>query len=108
MIVSAKRVVGLSPKAALSPNGLESHAPGKSFKEVLHSIDSKAHSTKIPADPFQAMNQLTERVLRGDKLNSRELLLYQVKAGQFGMHVELISKVAESGSASVRKLQNQG
>jgi|688.fasta_scaffold983444_2 hypothetical protein len=39
-------------------------------------------------------------------LNPRDLLLLQVHMGRFNLHVEMVSKVAESGAATIRKLQN--
>lgn len=106
MIVSVKRGSGLSIQGP-SPKGASgATAP---FKDVLAGkVDPKGQQVAIPTDPFRAMNQLSQRVLKGEHIGSKELLLYQIRAGQFGMRVELTSKVAESVSASVRKLQNQG
>ncbi len=39
-------------------------------------------------------------------LNPRELLYYQVRIGEYGLTVELLSKTAESALTTLRKLQN--
>jgi hypothetical protein len=62
----------------------------------------------VPRDPFEAMQKLSHEITNGTKLSSQELLLYQMRVGEYGMQVELVSKVAESMNASLRKLQNQG
>ncbi|MCB0321604.1 MAG: hypothetical protein KDD60_11820 [Bdellovibrionales bacterium] len=76
------------------------------FQGVMNSL--RGGTKAIPTDPFQAMQQLSTRLTRGESLSPGELIQYQVRAGEFGVRVELVSKVAESLSASLRKLQQQG
>jgi len=45
-------------------------------------------------------------VASGHNFVPRELLLYQIKASQLHLQVELVSKAAESMLATVRKFQN--
>lgn len=45
---------------------------------------------------------------KGFKISPQELIVYQVRAGQFGLRVELLSKLAESAMSSIRKFQNPG
>ncbi|MCI5066669.1 hypothetical protein MRY87_13190 [bacterium] len=113
MILSVKRA-GMVSGVGVQPM---SGASGKSFQEVMRSLDSPAAGAtqptgappvRVPEDPFLAMQDLARRVVGGENLSSHELLVYQVRAGEFGMNVELVSKVAESVGASLRKLQNQG
>jgi hypothetical protein len=47
------------------------------------------------------------RALEGKSVDARELLLYQVKAGEFNVRVELLSKVADSFLSTIKKLQAQ-
>ena len=53
----------------------------------------------------QELTKVGQAIAGGRDLSARELLLYQVRAGQLGLRVELVSKVAESGLQTVRKLQ---
>lgn len=56
--------------------------------------------------PFAELGQMKAKALQGAKLSARDLILYQIKAAEFGLGVELVSKVAESVSVTVRKFQN--
>ncbi len=91
------------------PKGLKiggSTGGGGSFRDILHKTSQG--NTSIPSDPFKAMEQLATRLERKEKVQPAELLQYQLRAGQFGIQVELVSKVGESLSGSLRKLQQQG
>jgi len=50
--------------------------------------------------------QLQHKVAGGAPFTPRDLLLYQIRAGQLHLQVELVSKAAESMLATVRKFQN--
>lgn len=94
MILSAKRLgsKGLSKATqSLSPRGSGSK---KTFT--------------IPKDPFMAMKEISQAASSGKTFSPKELLMFQIKANEFGVHVELVSKVSESANASMRKLQQQG
>src|SRR5690554_5116769 len=109
MIVSARKIGGAAIRTQSGSSSVGQASGGKSFQQILsaHEQPQKPLSS-IPADPYRAMEQLTTRLVRNEQLSSRELLIYQLRAGQFGVQVELVSKVAESVGASLRKLQNQG
>lgn len=77
-----------------------SKAAQSNFKEVLQQIPQ---STKL--DPHAELVKLQGLFLSGKKFEPRELLYYQIRASQFGLGVELISKVAESVSAALRKFE---
>ena len=82
--------------------------PAQGFKELFDKI-AAAPSSK---DPFsnslhKELGALQQKALGGGAFDARELLLYQIKAGQFNMRVELVSKVAESLLGTLRKLQSQ-
>ncbi|MCB0338506.1 MAG: hypothetical protein KDD53_02830 [Bdellovibrionales bacterium] len=53
----------------------------------------------------QDLSKVRQAIVDGKMLNSRDLLLYQIRASNFHLRVEMASKVAESFSATVRKLQ---
>jgi hypothetical protein len=57
---------------------------------------------------FQEILTLQTRLLGAKELSPKELIVYQVKASQFGLQVELLSKVSESIVATVRKFQQNG
>lgn len=68
---------------------------------------SKELSSVFGSKGHEEILQFQNRALQGEGLSPRELLLYQVKAGEFNMRVELVSKAAESLLGTVKKLQNQ-
>ncbi len=72
---------------------------GKGFKEVLEGLKSKG-------DPFQEIQKMSSDLLTKKDPSPQELILYQIKSQQFGLRVELVSKVAESAASTFKKLQN--
>lgn len=71
--------------------------PKVSFKEVLGTVGGGFHAE---------LNHLQKNLISGAKVAPEKLLLYQIKVGQFGMRVELVSKIAESMLSTVRRLQS--
>ncbi|NLF24907.1 MAG: hypothetical protein GX589_04520 [Deltaproteobacteria bacterium] len=95
--------------SALRQGGaLTVEAPGgKSFKETLQKTKESLSTLVWPsANLHQQIVQLQHRVASGHNFVPRELLLYQIKASQLHLQVELVSKAAESMLATVRKFQN--
>ena len=73
-----------------------------SFEQVLNQTAPKAFDLNIHAELLQV-----ERVVASGKtLPLSDLINIQIKAGQFGLRVELLSKVAESATTTLRKLQS--
>ncbi len=61
-------------------------ASGTSFRELFNSIKGGAGK----GDPFQELLG-TEKILSsGKSIAPRELLTYQIKAGQFNLHAKLV------------------
>jgi hypothetical protein len=52
------------------------------------------------------LSNIQARVLSGVTFTPRELLLLQMQMGRFNMQVELVSKIADSATSSLRKIQN--
>ena len=78
-----------------------------SFDEVARSLSSKVTTEKLQNDSvFQQVQAVQSNIAAGKLVPYQELLLYQVRMGQLGLRVELLSKVAESVSSTVRKLQS--
>lgn len=72
---------------------------GKSFQEIKEALGGK--------DLFSEIRTLQQNLLNGKGLTARELIFYQIKAGQFNLRVELFSKVAEGLVSTIKKFQNQ-
>ena len=53
----------------------------------------------------QRLEGMQIKTLQSNQLSPRDLLLLQVEVGRFNMGVELVGKVAESASATIRRLQ---
>ena len=74
--------------------------PSKKFSEWLERAEM--------GGLHEQLSSLQKSVLNGKLFSPQELLKFQIQAGQFGLRVELISRVAESASATIRKFQQQG
>lgn len=71
--------------------------PKVSFESILKGLGQEnLHSELV---------KFSQAIQSGKNLTTKELLYYQVRAGQFGMQVELVSKVGESVTSTVRKLE---
>jgi type III secretion system YscI/HrpB-like protein len=68
--------------------GKESVAGQPKFDQIMHDLE-----------------RMEQRLVSGGKIEAKELLLYQMKISRFSMGVELVAKVAEGVSATLRKLQ---
>ena len=71
----------------------ENPTPGVSFKEIM------------AGGLEEELKNIQGQLANGHNFSPKELLLYQVKASQFGLRVELVSRVAESLVAVTKKLQ---
>ena len=80
--------------------------PTFNFSQELERVRQQAAESKT--DPYIELVTLQEKIIGAKQLSSQELLYYQIRASQFGMRVELLSKVGESALATVRKFQQQG
>ncbi len=91
----------LSKKAGRSGAGVK-------FGEVFERISNQGRSlSDVLGTNFQSDFAKLEKTIRaGQSIPAQELLLWQFKVGQVNLRVELVSKVAESALASVRKFQN--
>ena len=88
----------------LSPSGPKStpKTSGPSFEEVLNQATPKSFGLNIHAE----LLRVERAVASGQGLPLPDLINLQIKAGQFGLRVELLSKVAESATTTLRKLQS--
>ena len=71
----------------------------------FHSVISMGADKKDPGSIHEELVKLSHSIQSGKDISAKELLFYQIKAGQFGLQVELLSKVGESLSSTVRKLE---
>jgi len=72
---------------------------GVSFEKILNAVQGKN-------DMHEALQKMSNKLLSQKEMAPRELLQYQLMANAFHVKVELVSKVAESASATLKKLQN--
>ena len=94
--------------AQLTP-GLESKAQAKGVKSFGQElIEARQKATGSGRDLYQDLVQMQEQILNSKSVPAKDLILYQIKTAQFGLQVELISKVGESALATIRKFQAQG
>ena len=92
--------------SALGSKGAPLSTPiqGGRFEQVLQAkLDGLSQLLGGDANQLQ---KIEAGIMRGQKLSAPELLVYQIKAGQFGLRVELVSKLAESLAGSWRRLQS--
>lgn len=86
----------------------------KNSGSVNNSAASGAANVKPPTLLSEVMGEklqaelatLRAKITRKGNIDARDLLLYQIRSGEFGLRVELISKVADSLLATTRKLQS--
>jgi hypothetical protein len=90
---------GIAAAAEVFKPKQASGVSGKEFKEVLEGLKGKG-------DPFLEIQKMSHDLLTKKDPSAQELILYQIKAQQFGLRVELVSKVAESAGNTFKKLQN--
>ena len=84
-----------------SSASIQSRIQRGGFSEIYEKILSGVQQT----DLNEQIGGVQKRVLQGEQFSPRELLLLQVSVGRFNMQVELVSKVAESANATLRRLQ---
>jgi len=80
---------------AVSPSG------GRGFKDVVQKLENK----QAP-DMHKEIINLQKGLMEGREFSARELLVYQIKASQYHMRVELVTKLAESALATTKKFQS--
>lgn len=101
--------MGLSISAALKSPAIKeinsgvaqlgSQKPSSSFKELLSKSDllgSGAHREMIAFE---------KQLLSNKKISPRELLMLQMRVGNYGLRIEMVSKLAEAGVAGLRKFE---
>lgn len=70
-------------------------------------FDIKAAEQLLGVDLHREIVLNRTQALGGATFNARELLAYQIKAGELSLRVEMLSKVADSLTGTIRKLQSQ-
>lgn len=107
--MSALTVSSVNLQTSLPVNAVSPVTPGKAkpFTEVLSEVRLEGiMGGAFSKNGFGELQQLQQKILKTQNPTARDLLLYQVRAAQFGMGVELVSKIAESVSATIRKFQS--
>lgn len=102
-----ERIGGVAGVGGIQPGGVPTPVgggnSGSTFKDLMAAI-SKAEGGG--GTSFREIQNLQHQVLTSKTISPRDLIVYQIKVSQFGLHTELISKVAESASSTLKKLQS--
>lgn len=93
--------------AALPQQGVAQKAGG-TFAEVRAELLSKDKGIEalFGGDLVPQLRKLEQSVVSGQKIPPEQLLALQIRAGDLGMRVELVSKMAESLISTFKRLQN--
>lgn len=82
-------------------------APGESTTLAPVENTAPARGENTALDTSQSFHELRGRLMARDPLSPRELLALQIRAGEIGLSVELVSKIADGILGVVRRLQTQ-
>lgn len=91
------QVVGKIEAAGLGSQG--------TFAKTFETIRSAAFGDSGGMSLHSELSAFSDKILSGKAVPLADLMVYQIRAGQFGMRVELFSKLADSMLATMRKLQ---
>lgn len=84
------------------PTEVVSNVPqSKGFSSILQS----KMDAILGSDLYKDMTKFEQNLTSKRDMAPKELILYQVKASQLGLRVELLSKVGESMLTTVKKFQ---
>lgn len=90
--------------SSIHPHAPATVPPGRdSFATTLEKVFK---SSEIGSGFNNRLTEIQKRALSGATFTPRDLILLQMQMGRFNMQVELVSKVAESATATLRKIQN--
>lgn len=73
-----------------------------SFTELYRSLRGDT-----PTHPPHSFSAIRERLLHGSAISPRELITLQIRAGEIGLSVELVSKIADGILGTAKRLQTQ-
>ncbi len=100
------KLQSITELSALSAGNKEITSQSGVSKESFSGVMSRVSENLGDMQSVQKeLKAFTEGIVSGKAYSPRELLLYQIKASQFGLGVELVSKVGESASSTLRKLE---
>lgn len=74
-----------------------------SFSAVMES--RRSSESLLATGLHSELAAFTSKALSGAKIPPQELIAFQIRAGEFGMRVEMASKIADSLLHTLRKLQ---
>lgn len=76
-----------------------SKQPGKTFQSYLNELQAEPRAGQL-------LSSLKGTLAKGQRLQPAELLLYQIKAGEYRLRVEIAAKAADAVLGTVRRFQN--
>ena len=83
------------------------NSPVSSTPKAKKFIDYLNQNDLIGNKAHQELVKLEERLLNTPQLSAKELLGLQLRVGAYGIRIELLSKLAESGLSTIRKFEQQ-
>jgi len=87
-------------------DSLGSGVKGRSFHEVLaKTANPKTLQEVAGFDVRNDIEKVQDLILKGKNIPAEDLLIYQIRFGQYNLRVELVSKLAESATSSIKKFQ---
>ena len=92
--------------AQLPVQSLTEKPVGPSFAEVMKKAVSGSSGARDFDGTLAELARTKELILSGKSLGLNEIIRYQIQAGDVGLRVELLSKLADSLIATSRKLQS--
>jgi len=97
---AASAVLEIGPK-------LSAKKEGPSFSSVLESCRNRSALESLTGDSLhKELLHFKEQILSGKTFSPKELLVYQIRASEFNLRVELLAKIADALLATTRKLQS--
>lgn len=103
MALSVSSVSAASGSGYLGSPVLTGH-DGRAREKFAAAMDAQR---ALQTDLHTELAGIQQKVLQGHQFSAKELLYYQIRAGQFNLRVELCSKLADSLLSVTRRLQNQ-
>lgn len=106
MISAINSIAQKSSQAILAPSNASSTKTFEGMLQGLRQSSQDKNTILSGLDAHADLQTLQTQILSGKEFSPAELLRYQIVVSKFNLNVELVSKLAESLLASVRKLQN--
>lgn len=75
---------------------------GSNWQRVMERVFTNLGAQELQVD----LGKLQSAIVRGVKFSPQDLIVYQIKASEFGLRVELVTKLSEALMTCMRRFQN--